>query len=118
MLGQGLDLPSPLPHTIVWTTKMIFDELEIDSVRQDGNIYVNADSLANHIIRAANQISHDASVMSSFVPIPAREKYYVMGILQGMSNVVMLLQQGNNESKIEDLNTIEDLLEKFREHGQ
>jgi hypothetical protein len=93
---------------------MLFDEIKVDTITKDGELYVSVPQLASHLARAVQEFAIESRHLSLIAPLTAEESTFIMGLVNGMQNVVMMLSQGNSESKISNINTVEELLERFK----
>ena len=92
---------------------MLFNEIKVDTIEKDGMIYINVPQLATHLSKAVREFAMEAAQLSEIVPPTKEESSFVWGLIEGMQNVVLLLTQGNNEAKIDTINTVEEFLERF-----
>jgi cell division protein ZapA (FtsZ GTPase activity inhibitor) len=97
---------------------MIFDDLEIDSLIHDGKLYVCVSDLKEHLSKAVHEFSNETEALSHVFKMTQREKAFVMGLINGMYNVVMMLTQSQDEYKLGQINTIDELLEKFNDFDE
>jgi hypothetical protein len=93
---------------------MLFDEINIDTITKNGELYVSVPQLASHLAKAVQAFAIESRQLSLIVPLTEEESTFIMGLVNGMQNVVMMLSQGNSESKISNINTVEELLERFK----
>ena len=94
---------------------MIFDDLEINNLVKDNELYVCVSDLSNHLLKAVKEFSEETQQISHFVRITEHEKAFITGLVNGMYNVVLMLTQSEDEYKLKQINTIDELLEKFSE---
>lgn len=92
---------------------MLFDEIKIDTITQDNQLYVNVEQLLDHLAGSTETFSQETALLAKEFGITRDEKYFVTGLIQGMWSVVMMLRQGNQEFKFDSIETVEDLMESF-----
>lgn len=92
---------------------MLFDEIKIDTVTHNDELYVNVQQLFEHLAGSTEHFSQESAMLAKEFGITRDEKYFVMGMVQGMWSVVMMLRQGNQEFEFESVQTVDDLLERF-----
>lgn len=95
---------------------MLFDEISIDGKSIDGELYVNADQLWKHLTKSTEEFSKESVEVAKKFGMSVEEKCYVMGMIQGMMSVVSMLRLAQEESALSQVNTVEDLLQRFREN--
>lgn len=94
---------------------MIFDDLKINTLTHDGELYVLVSDLSEHLSKAVEEFADETEQLSHVVKLTEQEKTFIVGLVNGMYNVVLMLTQSQDEHKLKEINTIEDLLEKFNE---
>lgn len=94
---------------------MLFDELKVDTITHDDDLYINVLQLAEHLEKSISSFIFKSKQFNEIIPMTVPEHAFIMGVIEGMSTVSVLLEQGNNEYKIGSLDTIDDLLEKFKD---
>ena len=94
---------------------MLFDDLEVDSINHNGSLYVNVPQLATHLAKAVRDFAHESSQLANIFPLDIRERAFIIGLIEGMENVVVMLKQANDEHSIGSIDTIDELLERFRD---
>lgn len=97
---------------------MIFDDLEINTITKDGQLYVSVSDLTEHLSKAVNEFADETEALSYVVKLTEQEKTFIMGLVNGMYNVVVMLTQSRDEHQLKQINTIDELLEKFNESKQ
>lgn len=97
---------------------MIFDELEINTIIHNDELYVDVSGLAQHLSKAVDEFSDETEALSRVLKLTEREKTFIMGLISGMHNVVLMLNQSNDEYELKQINTVDELLEKFNESDQ
>lgn len=97
---------------------MIFDDLEINTLTYNDNLYVKVSDLAQHLSKAVNEFADETEALSHVVRLTEQEKTFIMGLINGMYNVVVMLTQSHEEHELTKINTIDELLEKFNESKQ
>lgn len=99
-------------------TVMLFDDLKINTLVYDGQLYVRVSDLSEHLSRSVQEFVNESGVISHVVTLTEKEKAFIMGLANGMYNVILMLTQSNDEHKLREINTIDELLEKFNESNQ
>lgn len=94
---------------------MLFDDLKINNLTYDGELYVRVSDLAQHLSKAVHEFADETEALSKIVKLESKERVFIMGLLEGMYNVVVMLTQTHDEYELTKINTIEELLEKFNE---
>lgn len=94
---------------------MIFDDLKIANIVDNGELYVRVSDLRQHISNSIDQFAADTEALSHVVRLTDEEKTFIIGLINGMFNIVSMLTQSHDEHKLGQINTIEELLEKFNE---
>ena len=97
---------------------MLFDEIKIDSTNIDGELYVNVEQLRSHLLGSAQLFAEETVELSKTVKIIKEEKYFVMGMVEGMMSVVAMLSLAHEESAFDEVETVEDLLQRFKENDE
>ena len=92
---------------------MLFDEIKVNTVTSDNELYVNVEQLYQHLAGSTHEFSKECYEMAQRFGITRDEKYFIMGMVQGMWSVVMMLKHGDQEFKFESIETVDDLVEKF-----
>lgn len=92
---------------------MLFDDLKIKHMVNDGKLYVHVNDLSEHLKKSLDEFVHESEAISLIAPMTELEKTFVMGIVNGMHNVILMLRQSNDEYGLNEINTVEELLEKF-----
>ena len=92
---------------------MLFDEIKVNTITHDNELYVNVEQLYQHLAGSTQEFSKESYEMAQKFGITRDEKYFVTGLIQGMWSVVMMLRQGNQEFKFDSIETVEDLMESF-----
>jgi hypothetical protein len=91
----------------------MFEELEIDALEINNDLYVNVKQLFDHIIKATDSFKSETEAIAKLVGTTPQEKYFCMGIVQGMYNIAVMLKHGRDESSFESVETVEDMVKKF-----
>lgn len=94
---------------------MLFDELEVDTITHNDELYIGVSQLVKHLEGSISQFIAKSDQFHKIMPMNVPERAFIMGVIEGMSSVLVLLEQGNNEYKIGSLDTIDDLLERFKD---
>lgn len=97
---------------------MLFDDLEIETLVKDDELYVRVSALAQHLSKAVHEFANESQALSHIVGLTEKEKAFIMGVVEGMYNVVVMLIQSYDEHELKQINTIEELLEKFDESSK
>lgn len=97
---------------------MIFDELKINTLVHGNELYVRVSDLSNHLSNAVDEFADETDALAKIVRLTEQEKTFIMGLINGMYNVVLMLTQSNDEHELKQINTIDELLEKFNESNQ
>jgi hypothetical protein len=97
---------------------MIFDDIHVDSLNINGVLYVNVEQLNTHLIGSANQFAEEAYELAQISGITKKEKYLVMGMVQGMMSVASILGIAQEESVFSEVETVDDLLQRFKENDE
>ena len=97
---------------------MLFDDLKINHLVQDDHLYVRVSDLAQHLSKAIEEFADESEALSYLVKLTEKEKAFIMGLVNGMFNVVLMLTQSHDEHELKQINTIDELLEKFNESNQ
>lgn len=93
---------------------MLFDEINLDTITKDDELYVNVKQLYYHIYTAATGFIEEAKYIDKVIGgMNPHEKTYIGGLAQGMYSIALLLQQGKDEADVNNINTIEDFLKEF-----
>jgi hypothetical protein len=93
---------------------MIFDEVKIATITDNGELYVSVNELATHLDKAVHEFTYESEELSKIIPLTKQERLFIMGLAEGMYNIVLMLRQANDEHGINTINTVDDFLEKFR----
>ena len=97
---------------------MIFDDINIETIKQDDDLYVNVEQLRSHLLGSAQLFAEETVELSKTVQITKEEKYVVMGMVEGMMSVVAMLSLAHEESAFDEVETVEDLLQRFKENDE
>lgn len=97
---------------------MLFDEIKIDSMTIDGELYVNVEQLGMHLLGSAHQFAEETADIAKIAGITKEEKYLVMGMVQGMMSVASMLGLAQEESVFSEVETVDDLLQRFKENDE
>ena len=92
---------------------MLFDEIKVNSITHNNELYVNVEQLYQHLAGSTQEFSKETYQMAQKFGITADEKYFVIGMVQGMWSVVLMLKHGDQEFKFESIETVDDLVKKF-----
>ena len=95
---------------------VLFDEVKIDTKKINGELYVSVEQLWQHLTGSAEQFSLETAELAEKTGLITEEKYFIMGMIQGMMSVVSMLRLAQEESVFGEVDTIEDLLQKFKEN--
>jgi predicted N-acyltransferase len=94
----------------------LFDDINLKTIEQDGELFVNAHQLAWHLTSAMKEFYEETMEISKEQPLLSSEKYFFNGILEGMNSVVLLLAQGGMEDEFnKNVNTVEDFIKRIEE---
>jgi hypothetical protein len=84
----------------------MFDELHVQTIVRNKEIYVNVSDLIDHL---------NASAMAMYIEIStikSRDEFIVnLGMVEGIRAVASLLLQGDASHKINGIETLDDLLD-------
>ena len=94
---------------------MLFDEIKVDTVIDNDVLYVSVPQLAIHLAQAVEEFAQGSAELAQIFPLGAAERAFIMGITEGMQNIVIMLEQANDEHSIGSIDTVDELLEKFRD---
>jgi hypothetical protein len=92
---------------------MLFDEIKIDTITHNDQLYINVEQLYNHILGSAEIFSNETVRLANAFGISRDEKYFTMGLVEGMWSVALMLGYGNKQYQFDSVNTVEDLLKRF-----
>jgi len=92
---------------------VLFDEIIVKTITHDDELYVNVEQLYQHLAGSTQEFSKETYQMAQKFGITADEKYFVIGMVQGMWSVVLMLKHGDQEFKFESIETVDDLVKKF-----
>jgi hypothetical protein len=92
---------------------VLFDEIKVKTITHDDELYVNVEQLYQHLAGSTQEFSKETYQMAQKFGITADEKYFVIGMVQGMWSVVLMLKHGDQEFKFESIETVDDLVKKF-----
>jgi hypothetical protein len=95
---------------------MIFDEIKIDSKIINEELYVNVDQLWKHLLGSSEQFSKESAEFDLKFGMSVEEKCFTMGMIQGIMTVVSILGLAQEESDFNQVNTVEDLLQRFKDN--
>lgn len=94
---------------------MLFDEIKIDTITHDDQLYINVEQLYNHILGSVEIFSSETAQLAKILGMPRDEKYFVMGLVEGMWSIALMLGYGNKQYQFDSANTVEDLIKRFWE---
>lgn len=94
---------------------MLFDELEVETITNDGKLFVNAEQLSKHVKKSAQLFIDDSKAIDRVMPLSKEEISFVLGISEGMKSIFLMLVQAYEESELRDIETVEDILERFKD---
>ena len=94
---------------------MLFDEIKIDTITHDDQLYINVEQLYNHILGSVELFSNETQQLAKILGMPRDEKYFVMGLVEGMWSIALMLGYGNKQFQFDSVNTVEDLIKRFWE---
>lgn len=97
---------------------MIFDDIHVDSLNINGVLYVNVEQLNTHLTGSANQFAGEVYELAQISGITEKEKYLVMGMVQGMMSVASILGLAQEESVFSEVETVDDMLQRFKENDE
>jgi len=92
---------------------MFFDEIKIETIERDSKLYIDVEQLYNHILGSAEIFANESANLANKVGITKDEKYFVMGLVEGMWSVALMLGYGNKQYQFNSVQTVEDIMEKF-----
>jgi hypothetical protein len=92
---------------------MLFDEIKIDTITYNDQLYINVEQLHNHILGSAEIFSNETAELAKSFGISRDEKYFTLGLIEGMWSVALMLGYGNRQYELNSVNTVEDLLKRF-----
>lgn len=96
---------------------MLFDDIMIDTEVIDGKLYVDVEQFRDHLIGSAEVFAEETKELAHLAGgLTVQEKYYSMGMVHGMWSIILMLRSATDEHKFEQIETVEDLLQKFREN--
>lgn len=88
----------------------LFDEIKVDTLFHDDEIYVNARQFAWHVAKAIEKFTLESYEESGRRKFSKEESAFFAGIIEGMANINLLLSQGGVEEEFDKtINTVEDL---------
>jgi hypothetical protein len=94
----------------------LLDELKIRNMVIDEEIWISLRDIAHHVLDAVQEFIHESSSLSIVHPVSVAEAAYIHGLAQGMTSVAALLAQAGIEAEFhEKINTVEDLINTFKE---
>lgn len=94
---------------------MLFDEIKVNTITDNDILYVNVPQLAAHLSQAIQEFVQGSAELAQIFPLGAAERAFIMGLTEGMQNIVIMLEQANDEHSIGNIDTVDELLEKFRD---
>ena len=94
---------------------MLFDEIKVETTTYNDSLYVNVPQLTQHLTKAIYEFIRESNSLSHVVALSPLERAYIMGLIDGMQNVAITLRQGLDEHDIGTIDTIEELLERFKD---
>lgn len=97
---------------------MLFDDLKINTLVHEDELYVRVSDLSTHLSNAISEFADETEALSHIVGLTEKEKAFIMGLVNGMYNVILMLTQSHDEHELKQINTIDELLEKFNESNQ
>ena len=97
---------------------MLFDEMNIDTIVEDDELYINVPQLLDHLVGSSEVFSQETAILAKEFGISRDEKYYSMGLIHGMLSVATMLKQGDQEFKFDSVETVEDLIKGFWDEGR
>ena len=92
---------------------MLFDEIKIDTITHDDELYINVEQLCNHILGSVEVFSNETAHLAKMFGMPRDEKYFAMGLVEGMWSIALMLGYGNKQFEFDSVKTVEDLIKKF-----
>lgn len=92
---------------------MLFDDINIDTVTHEDELYINVEQLYKHILGSAETFSQEAAYLANNFGMPRDEKYFTMGIVEGMWSIAAILKYGNKQFEFDSVKTVEDLVNRF-----
>lgn len=97
---------------------MLFDDLKIGHLVHDDQLYVCVQDLVQHLTRSIQEFADESDALSHVVKLTEKEKTFIMGLVNGMYNIVIMLAQSQDEHELKQINTVDELLEKFNESNK
>lgn len=94
---------------------MLFDEINVDIITKDNELYVNVAQLANHLSKSISEFAHESSQLAKIFPLDVRERAFVVGLIEGMQSVTVMLKQADDEHTISNIHTIDEFLERLKD---
>lgn len=92
---------------------MFFDEIKIETIEKDGKLYIDVEQLYNHIVGSTEIFANESAFLANKFGITKDEKYFVMGLIEGMWSIALMLGYGNKQYQFDSVQTVEDIMEKF-----
>lgn len=92
---------------------MLFDDINIETITHEDQLYINVEQLYSHILGSAEMFAQEASHLAKSFGMPRDEKYFTMGIVEGMWSVAAVLSYGNKQFEFDSVETVEDLMKRF-----
>jgi hypothetical protein len=92
---------------------MLFDDINIETITHEDELYINVEQLYNHILGSAEVFSQEAAHLAKTFGMPRDEKYFTMGIVEGMWSIAAVLKYGNKQFEFDSIETVEDLMKRF-----
>lgn len=92
---------------------MLFDDINIDTITHNDELYINVEQLYNHILGSAETFGREAAILAKSFGMPRDEKYFTMGLIEGMWSVAAVLSYGSKQFEFDSVKTVEDLMDRF-----
>lgn len=97
----------------------LFEEIKVDTLLHEDDIYVNARQFAWHIAKAIEQFILESHEHARHQKFSKEEVAFLSGIVEGMSSINLLLSQGGVEEEFsKTINTVEDLFKLIGEEDE
>jgi hypothetical protein len=97
---------------------MLFDDINIDTITHEDELYINVEQLYKHILGSVEVFSQEAAHLAKTFGMPRDEKYFTMGIVEGMWSIAAILGYGNKQFEFDSVQTVEDLMKRFWDNNE
>ena len=94
----------------------LFEEIGVDSIVHEDEIFINARQFAWHIAKAIEAFVTDSYEAAKVVKFTKEAAAFMSGVVEGMGNINLLLSQGGVEKEFDyTIHTVEDLFNSIGE---